>query len=493
MLIIPITGKLSWKNPPWLTLFLILINCFVFFAFQGEDDARYEEAFSFYIESGLARMEVDRYRENKGALPPLPEGISEADLEEEDLLFLRAMQMHEDTDFMARLEAGQVIRPGDPDHARWRRNRDEFNGLMESVTSVAYGYRPAIRRPVTLLTYQFLHGGLAHLIGNMIFLWLFGCMLEMGLGRLQFLVIYLASGVAACLLFGAFNLQSTTPLVGASGAIAGLMGALTTTYGRSKVTFFFTSGFFFSNLRLPAIALLPFWLGKEIYSELSAGGMSNVAFMAHAGGIVAGAFLGWLADRLKLMGDASAFEAPPKDEITPRLEAALDHMGALRFDAARTLLQEILELSPGHPDAVGYLFNIEKSRPQEPAFHAAAAAYMEQLTRHQTSFEKAHTVYTEYIQLVKPPKLSPELYTRLSMAFSDAGHPQTAGQILSALLKKAPHLNGLPTALLKLAGAYQRAGQTDQASRCRRLLCKRFPQSSEAQIAGRLLESIGSA
>lgn len=491
MLIIPITGKLSWRNPPWLTLLLILINCFIFFVFQAEDDERYEEAFTFYAESGLARMEVGRYEAYKGSLPPLPEGIPETELSEEEVLFFHAMQMRQDTDFMHKLDAEEIIRPGDPEYDQWKRNRNEFNALMESTVSVAYGYRPAIHKPVTLLTYQFLHGGSGHLFGNMVFLWLFGCMLEMGLGRVQFLMIYLVSGVAGCLLFGFFNPLSTIQLVGASGAIAGLMGALTTTYGRSKVTFFFTSGFYFNNFRLPAIALLPFWLGKEIYSEISAGDISNVAFMAHAGGIMAGALLGWLADRLKLMSDAGAFEEPPKDEITPRLEAALDHMGALRFKEAKALLNEILKLSPGHSEAIGYLFNIEKQQPNSPAFHSVAATYMDQLTRHQSGFGKAHSVYSEYVRLVKPPKLPPELYTRLSMVFSDTGKIQTASQILSVLLKKAPNLQGLPTALLKLASAYQRDGQAEQAHNCRRILCKRYPQTSEAQIAGRLLESTG--
>ncbi len=491
MLIIPITGNLSWRNPPWLTLLLILLNTVVFFGIQGEDQARYEEAFGFYMESGLARMEVDRYRAEKGSLPPLPRRVRKQELTEEETLFVRAMQMRKDAAFMARLEAGEVIRPGDPDHSRWRRNRDEFNTLMASVVSVSYGYRPAVHNPATLLTAQFLHGGFGHLLGNMIFLWLFGCMLEMGLGRFQFIAIYLISGTVGNIFFGLFDPQSTIPLVGASGAIAGLMGALPAVYGRSKVTFFFTSGFFFANVKLPAIALLPLWLGKEIYSQLSAGDASNVAFMAHAGGILAGALLGWLVGRLGLVSDTTVFEEPPAEDVATRLESALDHMEALRFDEAKRQLIDILALSPDHPEAMGYLYNIEKHQPNTPDYHTAAVCYLRLLSKNQATVDHAHRVYSEYLELVRSPRLPPDLYTRLTIVFSDAGHTRAAGKILSALLKKAPDLQGLPTALLKLSSAYQREGQLDQASKCRRLLRQRYPLSNEAQIAGQLLQSAG--
>jgi membrane associated rhomboid family serine protease len=491
MLIIPITGNLSWRNPPWLTLLLILLNTVVFFGVQGKDQGRYEEAFGFYMASGLARMEVDRYRAEKGTLPPLPRRVRTQALTDEETLFVRAMQMRKDSAFMARLEAGDVIRAGDPDYSRWRKNRDEFNTLMASVVSVSYGYRPAVHNPITLLTAQFLHGGFGHLIGNMIFLWLFGCMLEMGLGRCQFIAIYLISGSIGYIFFGLFDPQSTIPLVGASGAIAGLMGALPAVYGRSKITFFFTSGFFFANLKLPAIALLPLWLGKEIYSQFSAGDASNVAFMAHAGGILAGALLGWLVGRLGLVSDATAFEEPPAEDIAAHLERALDHMEALRFDEAKRLLKDILTLSPDHPEATGYLYNIEKHQPNTQDYHTAAVCYLRVLSKNQATVDSAHRVYSEYTELATSPKLPPDLYTRLAIVFSDAGHTRAAGRILSAMLKKAPDLQGLPTALLKLSIAYQRDGQVDMASKCRRLLRKRYPLSSEAQIAGRLLRSAG--
>ncbi|MFZ7128221.1 MAG: rhomboid family intramembrane serine protease [Desulfobacterales bacterium] len=486
MLIIPITGSLSWRNPPWVTLLLILINAMVFFGFQGDDNARYEAAHSFYLESGLAEMEVARYLAEKGTSLPLPEGIDAEGLREEDRLVVRAIQMRRDADFIQRLESGNVIRPGEADYPKWRQDRQAFEDLQEKVVSVAYGYRPAAWRPVTLLTSQFLHGGIGHLIGNMVFLWLFGCMLEMGLGRPQFLAIYLLSGAAGNLFFGLFNLGSSIPLVGASGAIAGLMGALTTTYGRSKVTFFFTSGFYFASFRMPAIALLPFWLGKEIYAEWSAGGIGNIAFMAHAGGILAGALLGWIAGRMKWVRDADEFREPPGDDITPRLQAALDHMAELRFEEARSLLREILSIAPDHTEAAGYLFNIEKHRPNDPAFHAAASAYLRNLIRRPAAFDQAHGVYTEYIRLAKSPRLKPDLFARLSMAFSDAGHTGTSGRIVSALVKKAPDLPELPTALLKLSSAYQRKGQSREALQCRRLICQRYPGTSEARIADRL-------
>lgn len=484
MLVVPVTGNLSWRNPPWLTLLLILVSTVVFFGFQGDDEEAYSRAVAYYVTSGLARTEVEAYQRDRGFYPPLPAGVPEADLEPADLLAFRAVQMQRDREFMARLAAGEVIRPGDPDHAAWRRSRAEFDALMDAPLSAAFGYRPAAGRHHTLFTYPFLHAGAGHLLGNMLFLWLFGCMLETGLGRPQSLCLYLLSGVAGALAHGALRPDDAAPLVGASAAIAGLMGALTTTYGRSRVTFFFSAGFYFNNLRLPAIALLPFWLGKEIFAELGAGGNGQVAFMAHAGGMAAGALLGWLAGRLHLLGDTGRFAEPPEDEIAPRIDEALKRMGGLDFDGARALLEEVLRREPSHTQALGYLFHLEKHRPGSAGFHSVAAAYLEGLLGESAPVGKVHEVYGDYLRLAAAPDLPIDLSSRLSMAFSDAGHVRTAGRILSALLRRSPDLQSLPQALLRLANASRRAGENRLADRCRRVLRHRFPRSTEARMVG---------
>ena len=128
-----------------------------------------------------------------------------------------------------------------------------------------YGYVPAHPSLLSLFTSMFLHGGWLHLLGNMLFLWLAGTSLEDRWGRLFFPLFYLASGVLATLMHAAMHSQSTLPMVGASGAIAGLMGAFLVRLGKTRIKFFYwfyvVRGTFYS----PAYLVLPMWLLEQMY------------------------------------------------------------------------------------------------------------------------------------------------------------------------------------------------------------------------------------
>jgi membrane associated rhomboid family serine protease len=141
----------------------------------------------------------------------------------------------------------------------------------------------------TLLTSMFLHGGLLHLAANMLFLHIFGDNLEDEMGHLPYLGFYLASGLAAGLAQVMAAPASTVPMVGASGAIAGVMGGYLLLFPRARVDVIFIFIIFFKVLPLPAWMMLGVWFAVQLVSgavaDLSAGG---VAYMAHAGGFLAG-------------------------------------------------------------------------------------------------------------------------------------------------------------------------------------------------------------
>ncbi len=149
---------------------------------------------------------------------------------------------------------------------------------------------------LTLITSQFLHGGLMHIGFNMLFLWTFGNNIEDDLGHFKFLIFYLTCGVLAGLTHWFFAMQSVIPTVGASGAIAGVMGAYIIKYPRSQILTLLPLGFFITTVRIPAVFFLGFWfLQQAISSVASLGmpeGMAGVAYWAHAGGFVFGAILG---------------------------------------------------------------------------------------------------------------------------------------------------------------------------------------------------------
>jgi membrane associated rhomboid family serine protease len=140
----------------------------------------------------------------------------------------------------------------------------------------------------TLVTALFLHGGLWHLAGNMLFLWIFGDNLEDQLGHVRYLAYYLAAGVAGNLLQVLADPASGIPLIGASGSIAGIMGGYMLLFPRARVDVVIIFLIFFRVFALPAWMVLGVWFGLQIAMELSAGQGDGVAYLAHVGGFVAG-------------------------------------------------------------------------------------------------------------------------------------------------------------------------------------------------------------
>ena len=151
---------------------------------------------------------------------------------------------------------------------------------------------PAISAPLTFLTSQFLHGGFLHLAGNMWFLWLYGDNMEDELGPLKFLGFYLACGVAAAMGQTLSEPASTIPMVGASGAIAGVMGGYLLLFPKARVDILVIFVVFFRIFPIPAWIVLGLWLAIQVVSGVATpGGQGGVAYWAHAGGFIAGLIL----------------------------------------------------------------------------------------------------------------------------------------------------------------------------------------------------------
>jgi membrane associated rhomboid family serine protease len=147
---------------------------------------------------------------------------------------------------------------------------------------------------ITTLTHMFLHGGWFHLIGNMWFLWIFGNNVEDSMGHARFVVFYLLCGLAAAALQVATQPSSIVPMVGASGAIGGVMGAYVMLYPRVRVHMFVFLGFYVTTIAVPAIFMLGYWFLVQLIGGASTFGREEgggVAFWAHVGGFVAGVAL----------------------------------------------------------------------------------------------------------------------------------------------------------------------------------------------------------
>jgi rhomboid family protein len=170
----------------------------------------------------------------------------------------------------------------------------ELRAFMSS-----YAVVPAWFWPPALVTSQFLHAGWMHIIWNMVYLWIFGDNVEDRLGHIPYLVFYLGAGAVAALLQVLFNPFSGIPMVGASGAIAGVMGAYFVLYPHSRILTAVFVVIFFDLVEIPALFFLGFWFLMQLLSGVGSLGVSNAAgggtaFWAHVGGFVVGAAVGFV-------------------------------------------------------------------------------------------------------------------------------------------------------------------------------------------------------
>jgi rhomboid family protein len=162
-----------------------------------------------------------------------------------------------------------------------------------------------------MITSMFLHGGWLHILGNMLYLWIFGNNVEDRIGRVPFLVFYLVGGIAAALTQVVIDPRSEVPLVGASGAIAAALGTYIVLFPGARILSLVFLGFFYQLLEVPALIILGFWFVLQLVSGAAALGATTaqggVAFFAHIGGFALGVVMGIL---LRVVGAGTARGRP---------------------------------------------------------------------------------------------------------------------------------------------------------------------------------------
>ncbi len=483
----PLNDKPDWRKPPWATLFLVLLNLLVYFGPQAWDRAALEKAAGYYFQSELPAMELPRYAEylrERGDRDSLmwAERIDRALASKQLVPVFRFMQ--NDRAFLARLHAGQVIHSGQPDYARWRNQHLRYEELRGTPFTDRWASNPSGFSPWTLFTAMFLHGGVAHLIGNMVFLFVFGYTLEKSLGGGRYLGYYLIAGLGGSALDVAVRWGSHVSSLGASGAISGLMAMYVVLYGRRRIKFFYQFLFYFDYVTAPAIILLPLWIGHEVFQQWLGG--EGVAYMAHAGGLVTGAVLMWLQKRVKPETQAPPSVMPEdtgKEEFA-RAEALLKQM---RVDEARAVYAALAGKRPSDPRVLAPWFNLAKHKPESADFHRAASLIASLGGNDEPTAALVLQSYQTYMQAAKPlPKYTPADMSRLALRFANSGQGAEAARLARLLMDRAPAHADLPRVLLAAAHALKKKGQADKAAGLYDELKKRFPQSDEARMAASL-------
>lgn len=220
-----------------------------------------------------------------------------------------------------------------------------------------YGYIPAEGGAFNLISSMFIHAGILHLAGNLLFFFLSGPFLEDVYGRPLFAALYFAGGIVAALTFAARDPDSMSPLVGASGAISAVMGAYLVRFYKSKIEFFFLPFLWRPMLHfrffMPAFIVLPLWFAQQLWEMQSEGG-SGVAFSAHVGGFVFGSVCGVVMSFVKF---EQKFVDPMVTKQTTwvmddRLTRALEARRVGNDAAAKTELLALLRDDPKNIDAL---------------------------------------------------------------------------------------------------------------------------------------------
>lgn len=243
--------------------------------------------------------------------------------------------------------------PGD--QAELDRRADAMIALAKASPAANLGYVPKENNLVGLLTYQFVHGGIFHLGFNMWFMWLCACNLEDRWGRLIFLPVYLAAGVVAAIVHKLAMPESEIPLIGASGAVAGAMGAFLATFAKTRIRFFHWIFLRPGTFHAPAWVMLPLWVGGEIFwAVVLPSNADGTAHFAHIGGFVFGLAV---AGVMVVTGIDRRLNASQEKLVTteqdPRIVEASALIDAGQLPQALTALEAFLARDPGSMD--GYL------------------------------------------------------------------------------------------------------------------------------------------
>jgi len=164
----------------------------------------------------------------------------------------------------------------------------------EYIFIYTFGLIPSEFSILTIFTSMFLHGGIAHILGNMWFLWIFGDNVESTLGHKRYALFYILCGVVAALCQVLMNPESQIPMVGASGAIAGVLGLYMIRFPKARVHVFIFIIIFFTTIRVPASFVLGFWFFNQLTNGMGSLGLDTtggVAWFAHVGGFITGIML----------------------------------------------------------------------------------------------------------------------------------------------------------------------------------------------------------
>ena len=459
MILIPFDRAIGWSRPPLVTIALVVLNLLLFFAWQSGEDQALQEAIDYYQQSGLADVEsaaYQRWREQQG-LPP------------EDIEGLWASQT--DQHFRQLIDQQRLLPRDSAGFSDWQRKRQRLEAKLDRVTFLEYGFKPGHPELSSLFAHMFLHADLGHLLGNMFFLFAVGFLVEATIGPWLFLGCYLLGGLGSTGLDLLLSPDRLIPGISASGAIAGLMGMYTVLFWTRKVRFFYFLLVYFDYVKLPAILLLPLWIGNELY-QIWQHGDSGINYIAHLGGLCSGALLGLMVRRWAPSFSLEAFEnADHQQDREQQLQQVRRLCREMDYNKALPLLRRLYADDPGPRETLCLYQQALRLDPSTDEYHRVNRAILSLPDDGAGNRALILETLTDYVAHARPaPRLNQQLACRLAPLLIDAGDLKSGQRLFHTLLKHRWPCPNARATVTRLIDELQRAQQSEEATRFQQLL-----------------------
>lgn len=355
MLVVPVEKKIDWKRPPVTLIVLVLIYFIVFAFYQSTDHKHAQSAVETFLATDLVDLEwkaFQAYSRDKKLNYELdkrnPEVIS---------------RMATDDDFARFVKENLRYYINSKHSEKWRLARESVNIHAQQISFNAFALNSQNITILQLFSHQFLHADAMHLFGNMVFLILTGFAVEAAIGSLRFAGFTLLSGVGGGLLFSMLAGPSGGSLVGASGAISGVMAMYVMLFGTRKIQFFYYFFIFTGYFRAAAIVMLPLYILHEIYQFYSNTG-SNVAYMAHTGGFLVGAAMIYLTQAVNHNAIDEGYidnKKEAEDPLAVSIQKIYNVMAQCDFSNALKTLKPLKLKHPNNPALVELEHNLVRA------------------------------------------------------------------------------------------------------------------------------------
>ena len=449
------------------TVLLVLANVLVFAIFQSSDDVVEQRAAERYVETGVLEHEWAWFREwahttqSGEAQPDKLDAVLPEVGQQPRADYIRLMSIESQPAFGRAVRNEWFVAADSDAYRQWEAAREKLENDREESFTRRYmlGYDEA--RASTLFTHMFMHGGLVHLVGNMVFLVLLGILLEPALGALRLLITYVIAGLGAAGMSLAVHWGADNGMVGASGAIAGMMGLLALVYGMRRIRFFYWAFVYFDYVRAPALVLLPIWLGWEIVAFLIDEG-SNVAYDAHIGGMVSGALVGLLLVRTgqvreDWLDEATSGNGLEQDRATARAaQAALDNLDAVE---AKRMLRPLLARHGQDQELLRHYLAACQLRNDDADLHDAARRIFELPGESPEQRRFVVDAFNRYLEATGGRlRIRVNLALALAGRFIDWSHFDEARALIDRMARPGKPVPGLGALCLQLGDKLHAAG-----------------------------------